>query len=114
MIRTKRIPRSEAISSAKVYAVTARISHRSSGEGRSCLNLDVWFLFQERIHAENSELELYRLLSQSYPGLAVILISGRDRSVIQRGGFAGTTFLQKPLDADEVIRAVSVALAHKN
>jgi two-component system, LuxR family, response regulator FixJ len=59
-------------------------------------------------------LELYRLLSQLYPGLPVILISGRDRNVIQRGDFAGTTFLQKPLDADEVIRAVSVALAHKN
>jgi FixJ family two-component response regulator len=59
-------------------------------------------------------LELYRLLSQHYPGLPVILISGRVRSVIQRGDFAGTTFLQKPLDADEVIRAVSVALAHKS
>jgi FixJ family two-component response regulator len=59
-------------------------------------------------------LELYRLLSQRYPTLPVILISGKDRSVIQRGDFAGTTFLQKPLDADEVIRAVSVALAHKN
>ena len=59
-------------------------------------------------------LELYRLLSQRYPGLPVILISGRDRSVIQRGDFAGTTFLQKPLDGDEVIRAVSAALAHKN
>jgi two-component system response regulator FixJ len=58
-------------------------------------------------------LELYRLLSQRCPGLPVILISGRDRSVVQRGEFAGTTFLQKPLDADEVIRAVSVALAHK-
>jgi CheY-like chemotaxis protein len=58
-------------------------------------------------------LELCRLLSQCYLCLPVILISGRDHSVIQRGDFAGSTFLQKPLDADEVIRAVSVALANK-